>query len=46
MRVKFTILHNSFQKTKEPKITRAYLWRIQWVRQSENVMLLEFRRHL
>jgi hypothetical protein len=25
MRVKFAILHNAFQQTKEPKVTRAYL---------------------
>jgi hypothetical protein len=26
MRVKFTILHNSFQQAKEPKVTRDYIW--------------------
>jgi hypothetical protein len=46
MRVKFAVLQNSFQQTNEPKVTRAYIWRIRWVRQSENMMLLEFRRNL
>jgi hypothetical protein len=46
MRVKFAILHNSFQQTKEPIVTRAYIWRIQLVRQSENMMLPEFQRHV
>jgi hypothetical protein len=46
MRVEFAILYNSFQQTKEAKVTRDYIWRIRWVRQSENMMLLEFRRHL
>jgi hypothetical protein len=45
MRVKFVILQNSFQQTKESKVTEAYIWRIWWVRQSKNMMLLEFRRH-
>jgi hypothetical protein len=26
MRMKNAILHNSFQQTKEPKVTRAYIW--------------------
>jgi hypothetical protein len=46
MRVKFAILHDSLQQTKEPKVTRACIWRVRWVRQSENMMLLGVRRHL
>jgi hypothetical protein len=46
MRVKFAILHNSFQQTKEPKVIWVYVWRIRSMRQSENMMLLEFRCHL
>jgi hypothetical protein len=34
MRVIFAILHNSFQQAKEPKVTRAYISQIRWVRQS------------
>jgi hypothetical protein len=42
MRMKLTILQDSFQHPEEPKVVRVQVWRTEWVRQSCNVMLVEF----
>jgi hypothetical protein len=33
-RVKLAIFQDSFQHSKEPKVTWLYVWRTEWVRQS------------
>jgi hypothetical protein len=42
MRMKLSILQDSFQHPEEPKVSRAQVWGMGWVRQSRNVMLAEF----
>jgi hypothetical protein len=44
MRMKLLILQDSFQHLEEPKVAWTRVWRIGWVRQSCNVMLVEFWR--
>jgi hypothetical protein len=42
MRMKLSILQDSFQHPEEPKIAPAQVWRMEWVRQSCNVMPVKF----
>jgi hypothetical protein len=42
LRMKPSILQDSFQHPEEPEVARAQLWRIGSVRQLCNVMLVEF----
>jgi hypothetical protein len=42
MRMKLLILQDSFQYAEKPKVARAQVRRIGWVRQSCNVILVEF----
>jgi hypothetical protein len=42
MRMKLSILQNSFQHPEELKVARAQIWRMGQVRQSFNVMLVGF----
>jgi hypothetical protein len=44
--VELLLLQNSFQHTKELKITWTYVWRMGWVLKSGDVMLLGFQHHL
>jgi hypothetical protein len=42
MRIKISILQDSFQHPEEQKVVRDQVWRMGWVRQSCNVMPAEF----
>jgi hypothetical protein len=42
MRMKLSILQDFFQHPEEPKVARAQVWRIGWVQQSCDVVLVEF----
>jgi hypothetical protein len=41
-RGKLPILRDFFQYANEPNVTWTYVWRIKWLRNSEQMMLLEF----